>query len=138
MAASLNMNYPEAAEPGINDYAKLNRLWEIIERSRVPFKLKEAGYRIINLSLFDLNDCPQFYKYTFGYNTLTETIVNESFAGGVKKLLPDSRREERQSADSFRLAPDCCNGQRSEGAAFHLRPCDDAASAFFTTGMATW
>ena len=84
MSSSLNMKYPERAVPGVNDYAELNRLWEIIERSRVPFKLEEAGYRIINLSLFDLIGYPQFYRYTFDYNTLTETIVNESLAGYVK------------------------------------------------------
>ena len=85
MSASLNMNYSRPALPGINDYAEQNRLWEIINRARVPLKLEEAGYEVINLSLFDLVDHPQFYEFPqMDYTSLTELIVKKSVAGFVQ------------------------------------------------------
>ena len=82
MAAALSMNYPRPLLAGLNDYAELNRLWEVIDRARVPMKLEEAGYRVINLSLFELAQHPQFYEYPYmDYTSLTEIVVKKSLAG---------------------------------------------------------
>lgn len=85
MSASLNMNYPRAAMPGINDFAEQNRLWEIIDRARAPLKLEEAGYRVVNLSLFEVAAYPPFYEYPhMDYTTLTEIILKKSVFGYVQ------------------------------------------------------
>lgn len=85
MSASLNMNYPRPALPEMNDYAEQNRLWEIIDRARVPLKLEEAGYKVINLSLFEVAAYPPFYEFPFmDYTTLTEIIIKKSVAGFVQ------------------------------------------------------
>ena len=82
MAGSLNMEHPPQRLQGMNDYAVLNLLWEVIERARVPRKLEQAGYRIVNLSLFDLGEHKQFYEFPYmDYNTLGEVFLNESVIG---------------------------------------------------------
>lgn len=62
MASALNMAHLQRPAAGLSEWGRVNRMCEIIDLASAPQKLRENGYEIVNLSLFDVAGQPQFYN----------------------------------------------------------------------------
>ena len=83
ISASLNMAYPmPLPKTKIADLAPLNYLCGTIQAAEAPRRLQAAGYRLINLSLFDLCDQPRFYWYQGANQSSLAGLIFDSSAFG--------------------------------------------------------
>jgi len=61
LASRLNMDYPPASLTDWNDRINRNALARLVRDSAAPARLREAGYRIVNLSMLPLGPEPARY-----------------------------------------------------------------------------
>lgn len=88
MSASLNMEYPQPL-PELSPFARVESLCGTIQAAEVPRQLQASGYRLINLSLFNVLDQPRFYKFMLtGHRSLAELLFDGSIFGHLLRYSP--------------------------------------------------
>lgn len=88
MAASMNMRLPAGPPADLSSFGRVNRLFEIVDLSAVPRKLEDIGYRIVNLSPFDVAGRERVYGYPqLEYSEITDVMVEKSLAGFARRYV---------------------------------------------------
>lgn len=84
LASALNMAHIRRPPPDLSEWGRVNRMCELIDLAAAPRKLREIGYEIVNLSLFDVAGQPQYYRFPpVDSLSLSELLYFKSVAGYV-------------------------------------------------------
>ena len=99
LASALDMDYPPTMPPSASDFARQDRLTNIIDHAAAPRQLRRAGYEVVNLGEFNVAGTTAYYQVPlFVYGSLVELLHQKSIFGN-KGLRWFERNDWRRVGD---------------------------------------